>query len=241
MKRSSKSVKKIYIIQFAIGGVLLLVLMVLLVVYKGGLQSYEPKEETIQYIAGNELKRSEDAVYSIKDDTIIVKDGGTENTLDTVPIIHKAENRKITLAENMMYADPKYGDGGSRLNYFTNISIEDGLMVIEKDHKSQIVPGGYLFNGVNTYIFLEDVKLVVGANNIDLPALSIINATYRDELEIYDSKTQSFSYFVLNGMDSFVNVDDVYKIDLGRDVLLKDDKEYLIYSAIDDLNVMKLE
>lgn len=241
MKRSSKSIKKIYIIQFAVGGVLLLVLMVLLVVYKGGLQSYEPKEETVQYIAGEELKRSENAVYSIKDDAIIVKDGEGENSLDAVPIIHKNESRKVTLTENMMYSDPKFGDGGSRLNYFTNISIEDGLMVIEKDGKNAIVAGGYLFNGKDTYIFLEDVTLRAGANKEVIPALSVLTVRYRDEIELYNSKTQKFSYYVLNGMDSIVNVDDEYEIDLGRDVLFKNSKEHLIYSAVDGLDVMKLE
>ena len=242
MRRSAKSIKKIYWIQFAIGGVLLILLMVLLVVYRGGLQSYEPDEETVQYIMGKEIAHDDKAVYSHNEGELAIKDKSGEGSVECYPIIHKGNpNRKITISENMLYTNPNYDEGCSRLNYFTSIELDQGLAIIEKDKKRTVVSGGYLFNGVNTYILLEDSILEIGVNKVKVPALSYVIANYRNDLELYNSETRAYEYYFLGGSDSFINVDDKYTIDVGRDVIIKDGRESLIFTAVDGLDVLTLE
>ena len=241
MKRSGKSIKKIYIIQLCIGAVLLIVLMVLLVVYKGGLQSYEPKEETVQFMSGTEITHDKSSVFSKEEGILKIKGDEREDSTLISPIIHKNNaGRKITIAENMMYTDPEFSEVCNRLNYFTSLMLEDGLVIIEKDGKRAFVSGGYLFNGVNTYIFLEDCELQIGVNKVEIPALSYVNASYRSEVELYNSKTGQCEYYYLGGMDSYINMGDKYTLDIGRDVLIKNDKESLIFTAVDGLDVLPL-
>ena len=47
------------------------------------------------------------------------------------------------------------------------------------------MPGGIIYDGKDTYLFLEPVKLTVDGEVTDLPALSMIHATYGNAIEIY--------------------------------------------------------
>lgn len=219
----------------------MIVLMVLLVTYKGGFKSYEPEDETVQFILGQELSYDKSAVFSVEGNTLTIKDKTGESTMETYPIVHKnSEGRKLTISENMLYTDPFYNESYSRLNYFTSVSLVDGLVVIEKDGKTDVVSGGYLFNGVNTYVFLEDATLKIGVNKVAVPALSYMVADYRQEVQLYNSVTKSCEYYYLGGMDSLVEVEDKYTIDVGRDVYIMNDKESLIFTAVDGLDVLEL-
>ena len=63
--------------------------------------------------------------------------------------------------------------------------VEGGGYRIKDGSTSVGVPGGIIYDGKDTYLFLEPVKLTVDGEVTDLPALSMIHATYGNAIEIY--------------------------------------------------------
>ena len=63
--------------------------------------------------------------------------------------------------------------------------VEGGGYRIKDGSTSVVVPGGIIYDGKDIYLFLEPVKLTVDGEVTDLPALSMIHATYGNAIEIY--------------------------------------------------------
>ena len=63
--------------------------------------------------------------------------------------------------------------------------MEGGGYRIKDGSTSVVVPGGIIYDGKDTYLFLEPVELTVDEETIKLPALSMIHAEFANLIEIY--------------------------------------------------------
>ena len=80
--RRRKQIKAATMLQIGIAGVFLIVLVLILVWYSDGLNSFQPDEGTYQFIAGTKVEHTTKATYRDKDGVIEISDlSGKSNVL----------------------------------------------------------------------------------------------------------------------------------------------------------------
>ncbi|TCL60927.1 hypothetical protein EDD76_10124 [Kineothrix alysoides] len=227
------------LIQIGIAGILLILLVLLVVWYGDGLSSYKPDEATFQYVAGIKVEYSEDATYRNKEGMVSIREGSEENVVDSIPILYPG-TRKMTLPKNMLIMTPAQGQSVKRVNYFTTLKEQDGVVTLENDKKKAKVFGGFLYDGENTYVFLEKMVLSIGKQEVQMEPLSYVRVIYRQFVEYYNSADESYEWIGIESTDIKAESETGYVIDLGKDIIDMGDGEALIYSAVDSLPVITM-
>lgn len=244
---SSRKMNKVFIIQVAIGAILIVLFLLLFLGLKDDFLGYKPNEETVQYVFGQRLEHSANAEFMINDGIVTIKDNDVENSVLNQPILFEKDindgNKlsKLTIVTDMMYSNPSVGGAAYRLPYFTNLEYFNGHTKIKYDGKENLVSGGFLFDGGDLYIFLDSATLHIGNKVIELAPLSYVRVTYRETMEYYNSKDGKYDYMGQNKLSIIVDLDDDYSIDLSTDVLYSPDGEMLIYTAVENLDVISLK
>lgn len=226
-------------IQVGIAGILIILLVLLVVWYGDGLSSYKPKEGTFQYVAGIKVDFSEEATYRNSDGKVSVWDGEDEQELDSIPILYPG-TRKMTLPKNMLIMTPAQGDGVKRVNYFTTLKENNGIVTLSYEKKKTQVFGGFLFDGENTYVLLEKMVLHIGAEEIQMEPLSYVRVIYKQFVEYYNSADESYEWIGIEDTDITAEAESGYVIDFGKDIIDVGKGEALIYSAVDSLPVIAM-
>lgn len=176
------------------------------------------------------------------DSTIVEKKNGTylknkvETLLLTTPI-YIENDTAIFLPYDYVYYNPRdiYLAKASK---FSKISkAETGYKYASK--KSVDIPNGFLYDGENTYVFLEDVKLKYANYTLDIPAMSTIIVETNNEMIIYNINSKELKQYDIYGFDIEIIVDDYY-VNCATDVLVdsKDNKQ-LIFSNPEILDEIK--
>lgn len=239
--RRRKSVRVVSMLQVGLAGVLILLLVLLAAWYGEKLNTFRPGEDTFQYVAGRKVDFSADASYRNKDGVIEVRDERGDHTLNgAVPILYQGE-QKMLLPANMILMTPAQSNGLRRVNYFTTVKVEGNIAVFEKDRKSAQSYGGFLYNGEDTYVFLEKTKLRIGTKKVELEPLSYVRAVYKQYVEYYSSADGVHEWIGMSETDVEATLQSGSKIDAGRDVIDSGEGEALLFRTVDKLDVIKMD
>lgn len=108
--------------------------------------------------------------------------------------VYAMESGDVILSRKMIYSN--YDTGLiRRVNHFARISCQDSVVSIrtggKKDHQ---LNGGYLFDGENTYLFLEPVTVVWGDETLELSPLSCISVFNKQGFYYYSREDQAAAY-----------------------------------------------
>lgn len=234
-----KPMKAITMIELGVAGVLLLVLVLLVYWYTDGLASYHPNGETHQYVKGMKIDYTDSAVFREQDGSVYITEGSSKMPAIDVPIVHTGST-DLTLTRNMAVYAPNNGSQISKVNSFTTVSEKDGRTTFAVGKKSASQFGGFLFDGEDLYIFLEDVVLTVGNGDYPLPAMSYVKVRYGDSVEYHNSQTDEDKVIGIDGVDVIAKTSS-YSLELDKDVLKKGSNKELLFSAIDVLTTIELE
>lgn len=226
--------------QILIAVVLFVLLLLLIFWYQEGLNSYKPDEKTFYYLAGVKIECSEDAKFTATDKGVTVKDGAQESSMPKTPVMYDAEN-KIVLTSNNMLMRPAEMIDVYRINSFSEISEKNGMITIQNDGKSAKIDSGFLYDGVDTYTFLEKVTVEIGTKKIVLGPLSYAKVGYRNYIEYYNSSDEEFKRIGIADLDVVATLGNGDKLDLGRDLINHDNADALLFSAVDLLEVLDLK
>ncbi len=240
MRRRKKPMRAITMLQIGIAGVLLICLGLLMVWYTDGLTSFRPKAGTFQYVAGLKVDYREEAVYRNKEGKVEVSDRESSGQTTGAPILYEGE-KKITLSNNMLLMVPKNGSGLKRVNCFTTITEQDGLSTLVKDDKKAQVYGGFLYDGKDTYIFLEKTTLKIGPKTVELDPLSYASVNYQQHVEYHNSADNKYEMIALANADVLAAAESGYTIDLGKDTIEMGQGEAILYSAVDTVANIDME
>lgn len=240
MRRRRKPMKAITMLQIGIAGVLLICLGLLMVWYTDGLTSFKPKAGTFQYVAGLKVDYENDAVYRNKEGVVEVSDKEGAGQTMGVPILYQGE-KKITLSSNMLLMVPKNGSALKRVNCFTTITEQDGLSTLTKDNKTAQVFGGFLYDGKDTYIFLEKTTLKFGTKTVEMDPLSYASVNYQQHVEYHNSADGKYEMIALANADVLAIADSGYVINLGKDTIEMGQGEAILYSAVDTVANIDME
>ena len=138
------------------------------------------------------------------------------------------------------YACYAGNDSVYRLSHFSTMANENNSVVLRDGNLKAENAGGYLFDGVDTYIFLENTELRWDGGSVEVPALSYAVARYGNTLQYFDYAAGT-STVVQTGESeltaSFANGD---VLDMGTDTMKKANGTwYLLVARPGTLNRME--
>lgn len=146
--------------------------------------------------------------------------GSGRIALMNVPVYLEHKDQLI-LTQVMSYTNPDT-NLIRKINYFATVNKQGDICTLSVDGKKNYdVKGGYLFDGKNTYIFLEPMGVRVGEDTIQLDALSYITVVNRNYLFYYSAGDDSSGYSAFDIQNIVAsNMRNSYKLDLCYDLLL---------------------
>lgn len=144
--------------------------------------------ERSYYIQDGEMVSSEGSwrlTFDKNKGTTLKGHGVRKNLTDDGTVIYYKLENKVLLPQTdcLQFAAE---DKIYRLEYFSTVElVEGGGYRIKDGSTSVVVPDGIIYDGKDTYLFLEPVELTVDEETIKLPALSMIHAEFANLIEIY--------------------------------------------------------
>ncbi len=239
MKRRRKSIKAITMIELGIAGVLLLLLVLLVYWYVDGLSAYKPKSEVHQFFGGVLLEYEEDATFRENDGSLTVSTKDYKASVVNSPMLYKGST-KMTLPCDMILFTPAENNNLYRINRFTTVSESSGRITYQSGKKQAQSYGGFLYDGSDLYVFLEDTTLTIGTMSVELPAMSYAKVVYNDCVEYHNSVTDENKIVAVNDVEITAYCKGGYLLNPGKDVMYKDGNEALIFSIVDKVNVIEM-
>lgn len=217
--------------------VLLLVLVAIIFWFMSDKQSKTVKEEGIAVYFVGTLYDYDKCKLSYDNGNVTISSGKDSPEIvlkDQVLVAN--QGKKLIAPNSLIYHTGDPAKDLKRVNYFSEIYIDDeNHIIVERDNKKVIVSDGFLYNGEDLYVFLEDVTLKIGEEEIELKPLSYVVVKYQKSIEIYSSETNEFSSMAVFGNDIKAYSKNGYTINLSADMYETEDNEYILFSGIDVL------
>lgn len=136
-----------------------------------------------QYLSNQRYVYTGDVQLSRKDDKTTLYNNGKKFEMDSDPIYYANEN-KILLPKDMVLVS--YEDGAvKKFLHFNTIFTKDHKIYAKIDNKEVELKSCFLFDGDDTYIFLDDVKIKYGDITYNMSPLSYVTFSGGSNLSLY--------------------------------------------------------
>lgn len=226
--------------QIGIIAVVLLLLCAMLSVYLVlYVESIKIKEDAVYQINGIDYQvKAGDKAVKEKDAVVIEREKEPAVETDSFPLYYK-DSQGIMLIKAMTYYKTVQESQIFiyRLNYFTDVRYKDGVTVFERGSKKSEDKEGFLFDGKDTYIFMQPVTVYFNDKEVALSPLSCAVVYNNNWIQIYDSRTKEYWYEEI--FEERVSADcqeGNYRIMMDNDVLLHGQQEYMLHANVDNFN-----
>lgn len=202
-----------------------LVIIVLVFFFQRGVDSTRISGGAYNYFGEQRVSYSGTVKLQHDDKTNLTKasyDGGSE-TLDSTPLYDG--DGVLTIPYAYSYYDLESGFI-YRLEHFSTARITGSGVELTDADRSKSSARGFLYDGVDTYIFLEDAELDFGeGDSIRVPALSYAVARYGNTLQYYRYDASGGSSTVVHTGETplLARFDNGDVLNMGTDSLSKRD------------------
>lgn len=113
-----------------------------------------------------------------------LRDAEGEHDLDSYPLILE-DSGEVLLQRSMIWTQTGQ-DRIQRLDYFGRVRREGDQTILSRGQAQVEGADGFLYDGEDTYIFLEPVELVWnGERSMELEPLTVVQVGYRQYIHIY--------------------------------------------------------
>ena len=182
-------------------------------------KNQELPEGARQIYAGNTVEFDSDAVIKKNDggETVLVS-GGTEHVISDLPI-YSGNGRSFLITEDMAYYDPMKPSFG-KADQFTKFSLGSGDSVrVSKDSVEKQIPPGFLYDGRDKYIFLEEAVLDFNDMTRTLAPFSYVEVVAGDSMQIYNNGTGETEEVIPETVVTATCGDGSYVVNMNSDTL----------------------
>lgn len=154
--------------------------------------TYQLEGSPCQYYGGSVYRMEEGTtLLRTSEGKTMVKDSSGKRAANDLPIYYEDRN-EITITQDMVYYAPRSGKNG-RLGYFTGLyQFANGRIAIQKDGEEMNLEPGFLYNGEDLYVFLEQVTLTFNGYEMTLPPLSYVEAVYTGNIMVFNYGEKDF-------------------------------------------------
>lgn len=224
--------RPLFTISLVLGFVAIVALIVYLAMQIGTVTYNEPL-----YRMDNGLTFSYEGTTRIRrtDDGFFLRNAGAEEALPTSPIYF--ENRDaILLADQMVLVRPELENMSGKTGYFMEVVESGGKYTARIDRKNVEIDEGFLFDGMNMYVFLEPTTISWRDQSIELEPFSYAIVHYNLRLEIYplggEPVIEQTGEVLVEAQPKGAS----YSIDLSKDILRGEQGEMLLFTQPSLLN-----
>lgn len=215
-----------------------LICAALSVLFLDNVERYKFKQEAIYFVNGMDYGISEGSNAVIDDEGYAIITLKNKQVLDrnTIPAYFVGED-KILLLSKLAYYCPSYDAmfSASKLLPFTQISFNDDSLYsnISRNSKSKSEQTGFLFDGYETFVFLEPMKIKYDDKTINVSPLSFMMVNYGNWVQIYNQETNEYTYDDTSDYVVATNSDSSYSINVATRTITFNGKDTLLISNID--------
>lgn len=188
-----------------------------------------------QYLSGIKYTYSGDLQLTRKDGQTLLYNNGKKFEMNSDPIYYNEEN-KLLLPKNMVLVNYKTGQV-QKVNHFNYILMKDHKYYANINKKDIEIKDSFLFDGADTYIFLDDVKLKYADKTYNLTPMSYATFKNNSSLYMYMKNIGEFKNENILNETVLVTSNDGYTVNLGSDSLTYNDnnQKQLLPKEIEDL------
>lgn len=205
---------------------LFLVVMAVIFIFFINSSAYTLKENGFQVVAGNKKKYTSGTNF-IYDETGPTYKGAQDNEYIVNSPIYLSKSKSIVIPDDSIYFSGR-DSNFRRITSFSEVSNEKGLYINDVE-----VFGGFIYDGKNTFTFLEEMDLTINGKNVVVKAFSSITTTSTNTYSLYNTsdKTIQVDYIVTDSLEA-KGVD--YRIDIRNDIMyIQDDQKVLLFNRAD--------
>jgi hypothetical protein len=188
----------------------------------------EPGRELYAYGVGARFEFGGNATLRMTETGAVVRDGeGKDYPTGHAPLYY-ADGSGAVITAPMSAVSPSGAQGG--VPYFSEVLLtEEGVAVIIGGEAVK-TDGGFLFDGGDTYLFLEGAKIVVGTESYPVTPLGFVTAVRGARVEIYAHGAKEGIVLSCGDAEITALADGGYSVDMGRDILRSDGEELLLFT-----------
>ena len=211
----------------------LLVFLVLQFVRVAG--SYTVKGTAYRYYAGQQTQLADGAVLTREADGVTrVQEGALDAQMTSLPVYYE-DRQVVLLPQPMIY----YAAGDAmavRVDCFTELEYRDnGAVTAVADGREADLSRGFLYDGEDTYLFLEPMTLSFNGYRIELGAMSYVSASYQNDVMVYNRADGTMMLETPSGMVTAAAVSGDYTVSLLDDSMTLYDGTKLLLFVRPDL------
>lgn len=219
--------------------ILIIILLICMIIGKMRIENYTiDKTENFYFYIDQEYMEFEGEATLNRDKKVtnlVMNEIKLENVVE--PIYYK-NKKKVIFPNSMSIIRPTLGMKQDRINYYTTIEYKNPVNKISNVNLDMDIANAFVYDGVNTYFFIDDVELEFGKEKIKLPSFSYVRCDYKNYLYVYNYETKEMNYYE--------KVDDIvyaktnnYTINLSTDNLSVGDNSIILVKNIEKLNNLK--
>lgn len=250
---TEKKVKKIQLNRkkkfILLSSSLLITLLVLIIAilcfinYKNNVKKYKTMS-LYQYFSGVKYEYTGEVTLTLKDGIIDLKneDSSKKINFDSLPVYVKGSEHKMILPKTMSVVIPSIKNKNYKISKLTMVKTDfelDNQSYLLYEYDNMYLDKSFLYDGVDTYVFLDNVELVVDDKKINLSPLSYVVAPFRGDIEIYDYKNDKCTIIEDRESEVIVNYDK-YVVDLTSDLIEYPDNSFkLLVKSVNKLPLYK--
>jgi hypothetical protein len=149
--------------------------------------SYEFTGAAAQYYVENVFKIPGDAVMRRNSNSTTIYYGNTSRQPTNLPIYYN-DRECVILPESLQFYNPR-SNTIAKLDYYTEIQFDGHATRAVRGGKTCLLEGGFVFDGKDTYLFLEPMTILVDGHTFTVSALSYAEVIYENTLMVYDRET----------------------------------------------------
>jgi hypothetical protein len=204
---------------------------VLLALYMRVLQTYEFSGESYHYDVGTRFSHARGTKIDRVGGEVTLDDGKDVFRIDSIPVFFEGED-KLIVPENMSLIVPEDVKAGKLVFFSTVEERADGVWELETDGRRAETGGGFLYDGRDLYVFLEEVEISWGDGadeKIKLAPMSYMVVLYNLRVEIYPRGAED-GMLIDTGTARVMAYFRGYSVDLSKDILYREGQEMLLFT-----------
>lgn len=194
-------------------------------------KSVQLEAPTYQYFLGVRFDYGAEAVVEIQDNgRVTINQSVGQSATSSTPLYYQEEDRFI-LTSAMNFVSPFYGTE-AYVPLFGEFYLENTFSNYDGIEPIQILRG-FLFDGGDTYIFLEPMYFKWGGRTQEVSAFSFATVSSKGSVVLYDYDTQEISMISTGTYEvTAENLPQTYTVSLSYDSVVMDDgSNQLLHTA----------
>ena len=192
-----------------------------------------------QYFAGRKIEYEGTLMMTSKDGITSLTCKNYSIQLDSTPIYYRDVENKAIFPENMEIVIPSENGQVYKINRFSNIFIQDGVVYLEYREKMKELSNSFIYDGSDLYFFTTNATLEVDDTSYEISPLSYIIAINKNSIELYNKAKDEYTT-IQTANQAIVKTED-YSINVSLDTIKYGEKEQLLLRKFDDLVTINMD